>query len=525
MAVAVAARPAPSDLIARIHFVGAEQISADTNSAAFTNLFCSATAQVLREQTLEKLSHFPGAWFKARIAPGAGDEAKQLRPLLDDLLKSEWFLEIRDTTNAAPETALAICLNAGRAQVWQENLAAALQSWTRLSPGKTPNGWLLRKDLPPNLVRFAHAGDWVVLSWGQNELPLSDGIVRRIQTERRPAPAAKDYWLAVELDWPRLAQWFAPLKNFDFPKIDMQILGRKRDLLLDGKFTLAQPLSPLEKWRMPTNAIHQPFISFTAARSIGPWLARQSWAQRYEIQPPVDQLFIWVLPQNPFQTFVAAPVPNANAALAQLGAKLSRVFNTNSQDFFPSPITTELTNNEIAWRGVPFAIPFVRPLHEPTGDFLFGGFFPNTPRSQPLPPELFKQLDTPNLVYYHWEITADRLKTLPQLSQLMLLLSQHEQLNENSAAGKWLNEIGPTLGRSVTEITRTGPSELTFMRKAPGGLTAFEFTALANWLEAANFPGCDLRLPPRPVRPRFRPRATNALVVPAPVPAAPVLPH
>ena len=71
-AVAVAAKPAPPpDLIARIHFVGAEQISADTNSAAFTNLFCSAAAQALRERTLEKLSHFPGTWFKARIAAGA----------------------------------------------------------------------------------------------------------------------------------------------------------------------------------------------------------------------------------------------------------------------------------------------------------------------------------------------------------------------------------------------------------------------------------------------------------------------
>ena len=39
---AVAARaslPSP-DLIARVHFAGAEQISADTNAVAFTNLWC-----------------------------------------------------------------------------------------------------------------------------------------------------------------------------------------------------------------------------------------------------------------------------------------------------------------------------------------------------------------------------------------------------------------------------------------------------------------------------------------------------
>ena len=113
--VVVAAQAAPpSDLIARIHFAGAEHISADTNSAALTNFFCSAEAQALREQTLNKLSHFPYTWFKSRLAAGASNGAEQLRPLLDDLLKSEWFLEIRDTTNGAPETALAIRLNSGR---------------------------------------------------------------------------------------------------------------------------------------------------------------------------------------------------------------------------------------------------------------------------------------------------------------------------------------------------------------------------------------------------------------------------
>jgi hypothetical protein len=140
---------------------------------------------------------------------------------------------------------------------------------------------------------------------------------------------------------------------------------------------------------------------------------------------------------------------------------------------------------------------------------------------------LLKQLNTPNLVYYHWEITAERLKSLPQLSQFILMVTQHKQLDANSAAAKWLNQIGPTLGNSVTEVTQTGPNELAFTRTAPGGLTAVELTALANWLEAANFPGCDLRSPVRPPPPRrLLPRAPGAPVAPArPAPAPPVMPH
>ncbi len=129
-AAAAQAQPQP-DLIARIHFAGVDQISADTNHLAFTNLFCSAEARALESQTLDKLSRAPGVWFKSKLPPGAGDGAAQLRPLLDDLLKSEWVFEMRDAPGS-PEYALAIRLNDERAQLWSKNLAELLQSWTRI---------------------------------------------------------------------------------------------------------------------------------------------------------------------------------------------------------------------------------------------------------------------------------------------------------------------------------------------------------------------------------------------------------
>ena len=131
---------------------------------------------------------------------------------------------------------------------------------------------------------------------------------------------------------------------------------------------------------------------------------------------------------------------------------------------------------------------------------------------------MFTQLDRTNLVYYDWEITSERLQLLPQLTQLALMITRHKQLAAQSAAIKWLNRIGPTLGRTLTEVTQTAPNELSFTRKSAGGLTAFELTALANWLEATNFPGCDLRLPP--LKPRIqRPRVPGA--PPVKTPAAP----
>jgi len=510
VAISVHAAPAP-DLIAQIHFAGAQAVSADTNVPAFTNLWCSTEAQTLRVQTLDKLARAPYAWFKSKLPPGAGDGAAQLRPLLDDLLSAEWLLQIRDATNGSPEYALAIRLDAGRAQLWQTNLSGVLEAWTGMSVTKNTDGWELKKHLPPNRVRFVRVGDWVVFGWGQDELPLNNELVRRVASEKRPAPLETNAWLAADLDWPRLARWFPSVNPFDLPETQLRLIGRDRNLRLDGKLIFPQPPAlKLEAWRIPTNTIHQPFISFAAVRGIAPWLEKQGWAQAYGISPAPNQAFIWALAGMPLQTFVALPVPDAKNAIGQFEQKLSA--HTGWQDRFMTKLTMERTNNQLSWIGLPYIAPKLEALHEPSGDYLFASVFPNTPRGKPLPPELLALLGESNLVYYHWEVTSERLKMLPHLTQLALMVTRHRQLDAQSAAGKWLAAAGPALGASVTEVRQTAPDQLTFKRRAPAGLTAIELTALASWLEATNFPGCDLRLPPpKPRRPHPKiPAATPA---------------
>jgi len=516
-AAAAGAQPRP-DLIARIHFAGAEAISADPNRLAFTNLFSSAEARALESQTLDKLSRAPGVRFKSKMAAGAGDGAAQLRPLLDDLLKSEWVLEMSDATNGSPEYALAIRLNDERAQLWSKNLAALLQNWTGIGISQDKSGiWELQKHQPPNLFRFSRSGPWVLIDCGQDKLSLGGEILEPF-LKTRPV-VAETNWLTADLNWPRLAQIFPALAEFDFPKIQMQAVGRGGKLQLTGRLALAQPLPLPEQWRLPASSIRQPLDGFTAARGVAPWLAKQPWMRPLELQPQPDQLFIWSLARIPFETFAAEPVPDARAALAQLNQQLSA--DDNWQRQFINLFKFTMTNDEISWRGLPFITPFVQAAREPAGDFLVGGFFPNVGQSRPLPPELSAALSPPNLVYYHWEVTGERLKELPQLSQLVLLLTQHQQLDGQSVAAKWLDRIGPALGSSITEVTQTAPDELAFKRTAPAGLTAIELLLFANWLEAPQFPAFDLRLPPPRVRPGQRP--FNLLSTPptAPLPANP----
>ena len=514
--------PAQQDVIARIHFLGGDTIAADPAHSAFTNEFCSAEAKALESQTLGKLSRVASEWFNSKLPAGATNGVAQLRPLLDDLLKSEWVFEIRDVTfemrgvtNGLPEYALAIRLNPDRAQVWSKNLQTVLQNWTGTGISQDKTGiWTLIKTTPALSFQFSHSGDWVVGDCRPSKLSLRQEIIAPFQNSR----LSESTWLSADLNWPRLAQFFPSLKEFDFPKIQMQVVGHGTNLQLTGKLTLAQPLPPLGNWRIPTNEIHQPLVSFTAARGVAPWLAKQPWMRPFAIRLQPDQIFLWAMARIPFQTFAAEPVPDATAALAQLYQQLSA--ESGLQSLFFDPVKLTMTKNEISWDNMPFMMPNIRAAQGPAGDFLVGGFFPNPPKAPPPPPELLTPLSRSNLVYYHWEVTAERLKELPQLSQTLLVLTRHEQVQPESAAGKWLDRIEPALGNALTEVTQSAPNELAFKRTAGGGLTAIELLALVDWLEAPKFPALDLRLPP----PRVRPGQKPSNLMTAPTPAAPTHP-
>jgi hypothetical protein len=498
----------------QIHFIGSENIPrGNTNYADFRDEFYSLQAQALQRQTLDKLSRAPGIWFKDKLPTGAGDGSAQLRPLLDDFLKCEWVFEMRDAPGS-PEYALAIHLGANRAQLWQNNLRNLLESWTKISARDISGGWELKKDLAPNLFRLVRAGDWVVIGCGQNQLPLSEGWSQKGTIPHRGAG-----WLSANVDWPRLAQIFPAFARFDFPVIKMHVDGRDGNMQLNGTFDLSQPLPPLEKWRIPVELIHQPLTSFAAAQGFGPWLRSQNWARILGLSPEPNQLFTWSLEMSALQTFVAVPVPNSTNALMQLGENLSNDPTWQSHLLSPT-FQLNKTAYRLALLGAPFAAPEVRALNEPEGDFLFADVFPNLPRGKGPPAELAQALNQGGLVYYHWEVTSERLKALPQITQLALMLTNHRQLADFSAARQWLDLIGPTLGTSVTQVTETGPQQLSFTRSAPAGLTAFELIALANWLEDPNFPGCDLRLPPPRMRPLLH-RPVKKLSTPAAAPPAP----
>lgn len=481
-----AALPQP-DLLAQIHFAGLERISADKNYPAFTNEFSSAEAVSLRNQTADKLAPWLAGWLQAKLGVTVPGGAVKLRPLLDDLQTAEWLLESRVQADGKPEVVLAIKLAVPRVQIWRDGLKPFFPAAT-----------------------FTEAGGWLVFDSAPGTGWLAGQMVGKISA---PGQA----WLELDVNWPQMAQWYPKLKELGLPETQLAVTAPDANLHINGKLYFPENLSlVVEPWRVPTNTLHQPFNSFTAVRGFSSWLKTQLWAQPYKISPTPNQLFTWSLPGVPYQTFAAIPVPNALDALNQAYVRLLPVFKDGDRKFL-SPFTLVQTNKEINFRGVPFISPYLKAVSEPAGQFLLAGVFPNTPRSKPLPPELFQRLAQKNLLFYHWEITAERMPQALNLSQLGLALTLHRQLPGNSASAKWMNKIAPTLGNTITEIFQSGPAEMTFARKAPGGFTAEELFVLACWLEADNFPHSNLSLPPRSAKlKRLHSKIPGALPMPAP---------
>ena len=459
-----AALPQP-DLLAQIHFAGGDNISADKNYSTFANQFSSAEARALRSQTADKLARFFAQWFAQISGTTAAGDAARLRPLAEDLQNDEWFLDAR-YVGGKVEAAFALKTGGVRVQMWQAALKAYFPTAT-----------------------FVQEGGWLIFRTSANAPKIAGEI-----------PALNGAWLMLDLNWPTLGKFFPTARDLDLPETKFNVTTTATDFKIDGKFFFPKNITAtLEPWRIPTNTLHQPFISFTAVRGISGWLDSQKWMADYRLNPTPNQLFIWALRNMGFQTFAAIPRTDSVEALRQASARLeTAITKAKAENEFQFPIALERTNRQTTLVGLPFIAPYLEAVNSSAGQFLLAAAFPNTPKStSPIPPDLFTRLAQKNLVCYHWEITAERVPTLLQLSQFTLMVSWHKQLEENSAALKWLQSIGGKLGNTVTEIFQTRPDEMTFSRKAPGAFTAAELFTLANWLEADNFPGCNLKMPPR----------------------------
>ena len=466
---------APADEpVARVHWLGLNTISTDTNAAAFLKVWHLSQTTALVAQTLDKLSRWPGH--------GVTNAASaRLRPLLDDLINSEFYLEVYPPTNPQSTNgqvsgfrskvsgfSLALRLPPDRARLWQTNLPTALPS-----------------------VKISQSGDWTLVSLGSdtNLSPSASAFL----VAHRPAPTACTNWFTADFAPAALSAFRFPLSAFfsQLSGLKFQVSGASGELLTHATLDFSQPLPvTLPPWEIPTNLIHAPLTSFTALRGFGPWLATLPVWKNLQFSYTPDQAFFWAQTGVPFQTYFATPLPGASNQLSQLAVGLVQKANpwlaTNGEGNF----VWRANPPEILWNGALLFAPFLKPVNFHQQDYVLGGLaaFPED-NSNPMPDQLLHRiLGIPNLAYYHFEHTGDRVEEGLFILQLFRVVFHKSQLPMSSVSSAWLKKIELLLGDSRTLVTQTGPEQLTMTRTSTVGLTAIELHLLSDWLESPQFP-------------------------------------
>lgn len=486
---APAPKPAPPAASAgpvfRLHFAGLDSLATGTNTARLNALLNNPEAVATRKQIHDRLAQtLPDALFGPDVT--RTNRAALLRPLLDDLAASKFLFETHDAHAAS--WMLTVFLTAERRARWSTNLWQAADTKPVALPAVNPGGtaWST-KTRSGDLVTVAVFDDCLMLGKSANGAVPPSG-------KAGPHPALSTNVIDLVADLPRLRAALDLPAIVAWPHFSLSVTAKGETLRSEAtlKFANATPWQ-LAAFRLPTNSVRDPLISFTAVQGFGDWLARQPEFKEWELPSKPNQFFTWARSDIPYNLHAAAPMADASNTVVRIAPHALHTLGTNVAKGGFGRIAFTTNRTEIGWVGMPILVPFVRPAPELGNDFLlFGsmaGIIPMGPNTNPPPAELLNQfLPRTNLVYYDWEITEAKLAQWVPIFQLTAMLSANPSFPGAAAANQWLRAVSPKLANTITEVTATSPTELRAVRRSDLGLTAIELTWLARWLDNPAFP-------------------------------------
>ena len=508
--------PAPSETVARVHWLGKQRLAADTNAASVMEIWNLAESKALEAQTLDRMAVGLTASHQSSVIsnqlsvtglqstitnqpPQLTGPAALLRPLLDDLVQQESYVEVRQATNQPGELACAIRLSAERARLWQTNLAAFVESLTGsrvvAGPGRT-SGWQLQitshQSQTARFIDLARVGDWTVIGLGRETNALHAEMLALIGRDGLPfAPQPKDFWVYADFDLPRVASalsmdWQLPA---GLPRISLYAIGDRNGVHSWCQLNFPQPLPfALEPWNIPTNLIHEPLVSFTAVQGIQPWLSSLKFWQDLHVGAPPNQVYFWAQRGLPF-SFCAAPLVDGSNRVYQVAGQLQQDANPWLAANGLGQFKRSTNANGVVWDDLSMLSPYLRAVSTSRGEFAFVGSEDDQSSNRPASAVLFQQVTSQtNLVGYDWELTGPRIMQWLYVGQFIRFALHKAQVPPKSASFAWLTALEMRLGNCATAVTRTGPAQLTVRRGSSLGVTAAELDWLADWLESPQFP-------------------------------------
>jgi hypothetical protein len=483
--------PPTAETIARIHWLGKVNAANDTSLSGFMSIWNLPESSNLEAQVVAKLA--AASWRSVSTSSAVSNTPPTwITSLLKGIVDHEVYCEVRQTTNGPAAMVLALRLPDQDLALWNSNL---LHGVAQLSPEaqviQTNQTWVVQRTGSSQVVELRLANNWMLISHGRSWNQFGSELAERARTSGTPSlvPLTNNL-LRVDVDLRRVANayglnWKLPS---EWPRIELSMAGTGQAVRTTGTLVFPNPL-PLfnEPWNIPTNLVHDPLVSFTAARGFGPLLSETAWWSKLESGSAPNQLFVWAQMGLPFLSYLAVPATNSADILGKLAKHLETKVNPWMTNHGIGYFTQ--SSNALKWAEIPLAEPFLQIVSNGSGDFLLAGLAPVSSTNRPVPIELLAQVNAnTNTVLYDWEVTGPRLQQWLNFGQLVRFALSRGQLPVSSRSFAWLKALEGNLGNSATRVTITDPSRLSIVRNSGIGLTAQELMLLADWLEAPGFP-------------------------------------
>jgi hypothetical protein len=496
----------PDNVVLRYHFVGAAQLADNTNAAAAKAVFAQPTTVKFESLVLNRLA---GQLAASLHLPTNAETEGLLRPLLDDLLRAESVASLGGAPGKPLNYVLAVNLDPQRVEAWQKNLAAALHApGEALRAGKfSGQEW---KTGTGESFWMVPAQNWVLVGRGEDLASVRSGYLEQIQQLGRPTPELDVNFFEAKVDWPRLANWVSlsacPLK---LGRTDIAIVAQYGNFYMTSHVTYPTAI----EWQprpmsLPTNLVRGPLFSFACGQNVEPFLKSDETLSRFCSNPLSDQFYFWSMREMPLQDYLAWPAKDPAKTMETLSGQAIGALNPKLGELNGSTLIWAPKASRVLWQGLPLAVPALMLPPASNGQYLVAGLFALTPGQGPAAAALWEQIEgRTDLVYYDWEFTGPRVRELLTVTEIVPLLKMlgigphlpsvppaapatagtypplpAETASRLNTAKQWLLGLTPLLKNTITEVTKTGPNELTVLRNSPFVFSSLELVLLTHWL-------------------------------------------
>lgn len=480
-----------ADILYRHQAVGAKSFMLSDQGTVFRGIWKLPQTVIFGRHLATNLSLVIHGQVSQSTNPPSVETAQFLRSALIDLVDNESLVDIRNSPSGT-EWTLAIQLPEARRKIWDQGLRSWLKS-EKLGE-VTSASWAgftgAKAAVSRGQFSWVVAQDWLLLGLGSNAPALWEGALAEIKSTQRPvASLTSNAWFKVNADFGKLRRTFPLIPEFLDAKLALSLAGKGESVRTDGTLQFAKPLDwTPEPWEIPTNIIYDPLVGFAAARGIAPLLAYNEDAKKLGITSFPNQMIGWSLTSVPYLTFAAFPQTGASNLLWNTFPQVPNLITNYGKLVGEMSWVSNLS--QIFWSGLPFMNPTVRAIKSEGREYVLGGLLPPLRSRHKAPAELFEFTSRTNLAFYDWEITETRVKSWNRIVQSSLIGFFREVPTTNAPTQALIEALSATnrLGNAITEITVTGPSELTLMRQSHIGLTGLEIVQALRWVDSANFP-------------------------------------